>query len=258
MLNPGKRTALILTLLGAALSQAAWAEPVARISKKIEGSWHHAIVADLNSGLVSAEVVHTEQLVSPWKLIGMRQPIAAVTGTFFAWETGRPIAEVLVDGTLVSQGRRGTALGIDWNGAASIIDAPFGREIDWLPFRFGLRGAVRLVRDSVVSPDPKSQGFRDPRIWGSAPRTGAGLTKHGKLILMATAKPMTLSRFGRAMVKMGAVDAISLDGGGSTMLYYRGQMVISTRRPLSNLLVVKAGGPVAYRPPSLAQIQGLW
>lgn len=249
---------MFLALLGSAGAQTAYAEPVARISKKIEGSWHHAVIADLNSGLVSAEVVHTEQLVSPWKLIGMRQPIAALTGTFFAWETGRPIAEVLVDGTLVSQGRRGTALGIDWNGAASIIDAPFGREIDWLPYRFGLRGAVRLVRDSVVSPDPKAQGFKDSHFWGNATRTGAGITRHGKLILMATAKPMTLSRFGRAMVEMGAVNAISLDGGGSTMLYYKGEMVIPTRRPLSNLLVVKAGGPIAFRPPSLAQNQGLW
>lgn len=229
-------------------ASAARSEPVARISKKIEGSWHHAVIADLNSGEVSAEIIHSERLTKPWTMIGNVEPIAAVTGTFFAWETGKPVAEVMVDGTLVSTGRRGTMLGIDWNGAASIIDVPFGGQVDWLPYRFGLRGAVRLIRDGEVVPNPKAQGFKDPRIWGRAPRTGAGITRHGKLILMATAKPMQLSQFGRAMKAMGAEQAISMDGGGSTMLYYRGQMVIPTQRPLSNLLVVRQGSPLALWP----------
>ncbi len=235
---------ILLTLC----ASAATADPVARISRKIEGSWHHAVIADLNSGLVSAEIVHSERLAKPWTMIGNVEPIAAVTGTFFAWETGRPVAEVMVDGTLVSEGRRGSMLGIDWNGAASIMDIPFGGQVDWLPYRFGLRGAVRLIRDGEVVPNPKAQGFKDPRIWGRAPRTGAGLTKHGKLILMATAKPMQLSQFGRAMKELGAEQAISLDGGGSTMLYYRGEMVIPTQRPLSNLLVVKQGSPLSLWP----------
>lgn len=244
----GKAYALTAALSFTALTAVASSEPVARVSRKIEGAWHHAVIADLNSGLVCAEVVHSERLTPPWKMIGNVEPIAAVTGTFFAWETGRPVAEVMVDGTLVAEGRRGSMLGIDWNGAASIVDLPMGAQLDWLPYRYGLRGAVRLLRDGQVVPNPKAQGFKDPRIWGKAPRTGAGITKQGKLILMATAKPMQLSQFGRAMKEFGAEQAVSLDGGGSTMLYYRGSMVIPTHRPLSNLLVVKEGSPLALWP----------
>jgi hypothetical protein len=97
---------------------------------------------------------------------------------------------------------------------------------------------VRVVSNGKVCPDPKAQRFRDRRIWSSASRTGIGLTKAGKLVLIATSKPVTLSEFGRAMVSCGIKNGLSLDGGSSSCLYYNGQMLISPRRQLTNLLVI--------------------
>jgi len=40
------------------------------------------------------------------------------------------------------------------------------------------------------------------------------------------------------------VDAVNLDGGGSTCLYYRGAMVVAPGRRLSNLLTLYERSPL--------------
>ncbi len=56
--------------------------------------------------------------------------------------------------------------------------------------------------------------------------------------MVATNSSVTLGELGKAMIANGVRDAISLDGGGSTCLYYRGTMVIPPKRKLSNILMV--------------------
>jgi exopolysaccharide biosynthesis protein len=206
---------------------------------------YHFVLADLTSGFVSAKTVHTDGLTSPWHLIQDAQPSVAITGTFFAPQDGTPVADVLVDGQLVARGNRGSALGVDDQGNVHIWDQAFLRRVDWSGYRFGLRGGVRLIKNGRVCPNPRAQAFRDPRIWGRAARTGVGVTKHGKLVVMATMSNVTLSEFGRAMKSRGAVDALSLDGGGSTCLYVKGRMVVSTGRRLSNMFVVSESSVAA-------------
>ncbi len=203
------------------------------------GKGYHAVKADLASGSVSAETVYADTLVSPWTLVTRTYPIAAITGTFFAPQDGTPVADVMVDGTLVARGNRGSVLAVKEDGQIVIEDKGYRRKFDWTGIKYGLRGAVRLISDSTVNPDPKSQSFRDPRIWGHAARTGVGVDHRGKLVLVATKQNVTLSELGRAMKKKGVVDAVSLDGGGSTCLYYMGKMVVSTPRKLSNMFVIR-------------------
>jgi hypothetical protein len=171
------------------------------------------------------------------------RPIVAITGTFFDVRSQKPIADVLVDGDLTSHGSRGTVVAIDWFGAVSIFDRPFRSDVDWSAFRYGLRGAVRIVRGGRVQPDPRAQRFHDRRIWGRASRSGLGLTKGGKLLLVVTREKVTLSEFGRAMRSQGVVDGVSLDGGGSTCMYYKGNLVVSPHRRLDNLFVVCLKAP---------------
>ena len=217
---------------------------VARVSQKVEGRWVHGVVARMDSGLVAARVVHAPRLTAPWTLISQNQPKAALTGTFFAWETQQPVADVLVEGSLVSQGRRGSIVAVDWDGRVNIFDARFGAPVDWSPYRYALRGAVRLISQGVVNPNPRAQQFRDRRIWGKAARTGIGLSADGqRLIMAATASPVTLSQFGRMLKQLGAANAVSLDGGGSTMLYTGGRMVVRTSRRLSTLFVLDQRSP---------------
>jgi hypothetical protein len=238
----------------AALGAAASASPVAHVSFVIGHVRYHAVIVDLNAGKVSVKTVLAKGSHSAWSMIGKDQPIAAITGTFFSPEYSTPVADVLVDGDLKAKGNRGSCLGVDYFGAVTIFDEHYRTPVEWRNFQYGLRGGVRVVSNGKVCPDPKSQKFHDRRIWGSASRTGIGLTKSGKLVLIATSHPVTLSQFGRAMVSCGIKSGLSLDGGSSTCLYYNGQMILSPRRQLTNLLVVTPRSSQLLPPTQIAKL----
>lgn len=203
----------------------------------------HVVTADLNSGQIEARTVHSPQLISVWSLLARGKPVAAITGTFFSFGSQKPIADVLVDGNLVAQGSRGSGIGVDYFGAVTILKQSFRKGVDWRDYRYGLRGAVMVVSNGKVCPDPKSQRFRDKRIWGHAARTAIGMTKNGKLVMMATRSKITLSQLGKAMKARGVLDGISLDGGGSTCLFYQGSLVVPPQRKLCNLFVLSRKAP---------------
>lgn len=229
---------LLPMLASVALPMGAVDQDVVYTKFKFGKNTFHMVIANLSSPSIAAGTVHDQSLKSPWFLIKKTEPIAAITGTFFAPGQGKAVADVLVNGKLVAKGSRGTAIGVGWDGRFDIFDQQFGQKTDWLDYQFGLRGAVRLIRNGKVQPDPKSEQFRDSRIWGRASRTAVGLTKAGKLVFVATTAKLTLSELGKAMVSQGVRDAVSLDGGGSTCLYYMGEMKVNTGRRLCNMVVI--------------------
>lgn len=229
---------MISTVLAALAFSKAGLESVSHEWFKSGSHGYHVVTANLRSGAISAGMSKAKGLSSVWTFVKKEKPLAAITGTFFHMNTHKPVGDVLVDGDLVAKGFRGSAVGMDWYGGVKIFDTAFKEPVDWGYFRYGLRGVVRVLTKGVVSADPKSQKFRDSRIWGRAARTGIGITKYGKLLLIATRSSVTLSELGKAMKSRGAVDGVSLDGGGSTCLYYKGDLVVSPNRNLSNMLVI--------------------
>lgn len=228
-----------VALAATATAPRAEARPIAYDSFIRNKALFHVVKADLASGLVDSSAVYHRGLTSSWKLVAGSNATVGITGTFFAPSSGYPVGDVVVDGDLKVKGYRGSAIGVDHYGGVKIFDTRFKQEYDWSQYKFGIRGAVRIVSDGQVNPNPKAQRFRDRRIWGKASRTAIGLDKNGKLILVATKNSVTLSELGKAMVSRGVVNAISMDGGGSTCLYYRGKMVIGTGRGLSNMFVLQ-------------------
>ncbi|MBS1724671.1 MAG: phosphodiester glycosidase family protein [Armatimonadetes bacterium] len=236
----GLRSAVIV--LGCCGGMAA-ASPITYTSFSRGKAVFHAVVADTSTDLVSPETLFAPRLQPLKALFGGEEPTVAITGTFFAWENQKPVGDVVVDGDLMAMGRRGSVLAVDWFGKLHIFHPPFRSQVDWYPYRYALRGTVRLVDDGKVVPDPRSQHFRDKSIWGKAARTAVGLTGDGKIVLLATVSAVSLSQLGWAMVGFGVKDAVSLDGGGSTALFYRGKMVVSTGRRLNNLFVLYERSP---------------
>ena len=233
------KTIAILVLAVCAGAHAAEKSPAVSYGSFKHGrSYYHTVTCDLASGSLSVKTMHSRQLAPVWSFIAREQPVVALTGTFFNMKSHRPVADVLVDGTLVASGNRGTAIGVDWLGGVDIFDRPFLTAVDWSRYQFGLRGAIRVVTGGIVQPNPKAQKFKDARLWGRASRTGLGLTKSGKLVLFATKGQVTLSEFGKAMKAKGIRNGVSLDGGTSTCMYYNGAMLVSPGRKLCNMLVV--------------------
>ena len=239
----GIATAVLLATMGTTAPADPAARPIRYESFKAGRSYYHAVVADMTKNKVTAETQYSNELKPVWQLISKRQPAAAITGTFFGYQSQQPVADVVVNGALVAEGHRGSAVGVDWDGNVHIFDTKFKQPIDWYSYRHLLRGAVRVVSGGKVAPNPKAQHFTDPAIWGRAQRTGVGLTHNGKLVLIATKSKVTLSEFGKAMLKLGIQDAVSLDGGGSTMLYYRGDLVLPPTRGLSTLFILHERSP---------------
>ncbi|MBP6963364.1 MAG: phosphodiester glycosidase family protein [Armatimonadetes bacterium] len=165
-------------------------------------------------------------------------PTAAITGTFFCTRSYRPTGDIVIEGKLVHSGSVGVALCVTDQGRVDFKSMREGRTSDWAGCRTVLCTGPTLVRNGKPSVAPKSEGFRDPEIFRRKPRTAVGMTDSNKLILVTTSTPVYLSELAKVMRHLGAVDALNLDGGSSTALYYRGSTIVRPARSMTNLLVV--------------------
>jgi len=208
------------------------------------GAGYHEVLINMNSDSISPSVMLENRPTSLSQMLAPEPPAVAITGTFFHPTSAYPVGDVLVDGRLKASGMRGSVLAVDWFGDIKIWDSGFLEPIDWSGYRFALRGLVRLIRNGVVAPNPKAQRFRDARIWGKATRCAVGIRKDGKLVLFATRNNVTLSQIGNAMKSRGVVEAVNLDGGSSTALFYKGKNVINPNRRLSNLFMIYERAPI--------------
>jgi len=101
-------------------------------------------------------------------------------------------------------------------------------------------GGPRLLRAGHVAVTAKAEGFAPPQapafygtfVAARQPRTLAGVRADGKLLLVTVdgrrpgwSTGMTLPEAARLMRSLGARDAVNLDGGGSTTMTVRGEVV---------------------------------
>lgn len=70
-------------------------------------------------------------------------------------------------------------------------------------------------------------------------RTALGITHNKELLMLTVSGRLTLSKLAEIMKRLGARDALALDGGGSTEMYLGGKTIITHNRPVTNALVVK-------------------
>lgn len=218
-----------------------FAQSIALEKLKLAGAWFFVITVDLNSenikvtGAISYAKGKAESFTS---LIRRTQPTVAISGTFFDPRTKNPVADIVIEGQQHAQGHLGSALVIDYYNRASILDCKPGQPLKWTPYRFGLRGGIRILTAGQTTINPASQGFKDKRIWARAPRTGVGIKQGNKIVFLLTKQPILLRQLTEAMKALKVKDAVAFDGGGSTALYYKGDFMISPRRPLTNLILI--------------------
>jgi hypothetical protein len=150
-----------------------------------------------------------------------------------------------------------------------------GRSVDWLvqnvhtgdkiKLRFDIKAASGRSWDNVVeavgggpcllkngqpSVDAAEENFKPSFSTTRHPRTAAGVTSAGELILVTVdgrqsiSQGVSLAEMAALMKKLGAVDAINLDGGGSTTLSAKGVLINSpsdgAERPVADALLIYA------------------
>ncbi|GAE05132.1 hypothetical protein JCM10914_1220 [Paenibacillus sp. JCM 10914] len=172
--------------------------------------------------------------------------VVAINGTFFdAYTSGAykaPYGYLISQGNILhkASGDNRTIFTYDHNNLASMIPGlDFKAVYDSGRMSGALQAGPRLLTDGKVTLDVKKEGFKDPKILtGGGARSALGITKDHKLILLTTGGA-TIPQLAEIMKQAGAYQAMNLDGGASSGLYYNGSYITTPGRQISNAIVVK-------------------
>lgn len=117
---------------------------------------------------------------------------------------------------------------------------------EWKNVKHIISGGPYLVKEGSVYVDISAQKLN--AIDGRNPRSAIGYTSDNNLVLVAvdgregSSVGMTLFELANFMKSIGCVNAINLDGGGSTVMYIKGHVVNNPAQkggiPLSNAIVL--------------------
>ena len=144
----------------------------------------------------------------------------------------------MIGGRLVNTGFVGTALAITGENKVRFVETRRWRARDWSDYETVICGGPRLVNNSRVLVVPRAEGFRDRSLFRRRPRMAVGLIGYNRLVMVSVARPIYLRQLARVMRSLGCRNAIALDGGSSSAMFYRGRFAARPHRSLTNLLVV--------------------
>ena len=123
-------------------------------------------------------------------------------------------------------------------------------------------GSALILQNGVIQYDPGCTAD----LCRKNPRTAAGITATGKVILLvvdgrtSTSVGFTLYQLAREMKALHAVDAVNLDGGGSSTMWVKGLGVVNHptdptgERPVSNAIVILPGADKSEPRPRAARM----
>lgn len=166
----------------------------------------------------------------------------AIVGGFFVRPSYRPLGEVRIDGQL----KRTVPFASPWHEVRACVQIAGGEiriakrnELEPHPPGDLLQAGPLLVRDgrpAVDDDDDDSEGFSaaahqfDSDITqGRYPRAALAVSEERVIAIACDGRTrrdagMTLSELANALVDLGALDAINLDGGGSASLVHEGRL----------------------------------
>lgn len=125
---------------------------------------------------------------------------------------------------------------------------------EWENVNHIISGGPYLVKDGAVYIDVTAQKLG--AITGKNPRTAIGYTAQNEFIMVTVdgreqaSVGMTLGELARMMKSFGCVNAMNLDGGGSSVMYVQGRVVNNPAQrggiPISNALTITERTRIAY------------
>jgi hypothetical protein len=111
---------------------------------------------------------------------------------------------------------------------------------DLANYPFSLGAGPLLVKNSRIVLNAQGETFSQAFIQQQASRSAIGITQNGQLIIAAVhdrsyGKGPTLTEIAQIMQRLGAVDALNLDGGSSTGLYLGGELLDRSPRSAARI-----------------------
>lgn len=136
--------------------------------------------------------------------------------------------------------------------------------LDWTKVDQVMGGGPFLIRDGAISVDAANQGFNDAFAKKRHPRTAMGKTANGDLWIVVIdgrqkmSDGATLEEAARVMQRLGCVDAVNLDGGGSSAINILGLTLNrpsdGKERPVANGVVLLGPKPELVSIPLLFKV----
>lgn len=170
--------------------------------------------------------------IRPSRIGAEQGALAAMNAGFFDTGPGTcpPLDLVKADGEVLSYNRLTGAAqrSVGWTEDRETLVAWVDKDRDWPAVVDGLGAYPSLVTAGTIRLEPdRDTDFFD----GRHPRTALGVKADGTVLLVvvdgrtAAGVGMTLTALAQHMLNLGAVDAVNLDGGGSTSLWLRDQSI---------------------------------
>lgn len=114
----------------------------------------------------------------------------------------------------------------------SVLNSP------WNKVKTLVTGSPQLLKNGKIYNTYYKEKLQSS-IKGPTKRTAVGVTSNNKLLLLTVTGGVTFGKLAQMLLKLGARDALALDGGGSTEMYMNGKNMTSNYRPVTNAIVVK-------------------
>lgn len=222
------------------VKQAAWHEK--KVAIGIVWKYHHfsdlfdsrqsITVLDIDPDAATVAIEHVDSGFFKTSAKGIEVgAIAAINGSFFNTKTGGAAVFFRKHGRILYAGdnnprayRDNAGFAIDVSGNVSIVKKPQEGWMDSQNPLTVLSSGPLLVSDGAMVPQVPEK-FNTNRH----PRTAVGITKRGHLIAVvadgrsAEAYGMTTGELATLMRALGCVEAMNLDGGGSSTAWVKGE-----------------------------------
>ena len=171
-------------------------------------------------------------------MVAREEPVAAINGNFFCKTTYKPVGDIVINGDLVHFGGLGTAMGITKNNRVEYITVEKDHHMDWSRYRSLISCGPRLIDNGEIVVNARAEGFSDPNLFTKRNRSAVGVTWDGALLFVTVNNGVYFSGLAGIMKELGCRDAMNLDGGGSSALYFKGENLSCASTPMPDILVV--------------------
>lgn len=244
----------LILLQNLALPNDTAARPVSMVWRKIEGVPVYLTTVDLsdrkthismglanNSNLSNLQGAKGDESFA--SMVSRYRAAVVINGTYFSKNSEKRLM-----GNIVSLGQflkyrpwenYGTTLGLREKNAPEMLTSRLEGTPDWHQHWFSITAGPRLLRGGKFFLNPYQEGFRDPEILRPAHRSAIGFSANRtKLFLVTFLGRISLQKEAQIMKKIGAQEAMNLDGGASVALSYRGKILVHPKRKLTNVILI--------------------
>lgn len=209
----------------------------ARLIDRLNASYK---IVDLSSGkyhVSPAIATSTDGCEYFTTMITRLKPYAAITGTYYDPDY-KPLGDIVMNGKVIYRGCQRQGIGFTRSGKIRFFERKGHSRIDWSGCESGIACGPRLIRDGKKDINVKRDGFSSAAATNTSRRCAVGSTRDGKLILLVVDERITLETLAKALLELGAWNAINMDGGRMCAFYENGNYHVTPAMPVSNILGV--------------------